>query len=109
MTLLPNFGFSFNISYFVIPAIAILFYYMGHILKFIKKNFFIGIRTPWTLSSDDVWNKTHKLGSMTFKMNAIILLFALISPVIGFWIFIISVLVNVVFLITYSYYIWKKK
>jgi uncharacterized membrane protein len=51
---------------------GILFYYIGILLDKSKRNWFIGIRNPWTLSSDAVWDKTHKLGGKLFKLSGII-------------------------------------
>ena len=64
-----NMGVQFNMTQFFVPAIGILFFYIGTILKYTKRNWFVGIRTPWTLSSDVVWEKTHKLGGKLFKIN----------------------------------------
>jgi uncharacterized membrane protein len=106
--ILQYWGLKFNIVYVLMPVMAAFFYYIGHIMKHVKRNYFIGIRTPWTLADDTVWEKTHNIGSITFKINAVILVFGLINPVLMFWIFIGSLAVNVVFLYAYSYYIWKK-
>jgi uncharacterized membrane protein len=106
VTLLPNFGVNFNMSYFIIPAISALFYYIGYILQFSKQNYFFGIRTPWTMADDEVWDKTHKLGSITFRVNAFVILFALISSILFFWVFVVCILINVVILFAYSKFIW---
>ncbi len=108
VTLLPNFGITFNILYAIIPIFTILFFYIGYIMQFVKRNYFIGIRTPWTLADEDVWEKTHRIGSKTFMINAVIILAALIWPVAGFMIFISSIVINVLFLYIYSYVVWKK-
>lgn len=107
-TLLPLFGFKLNMTNFIVPVMAILFYYIGHIMPFIKKNYFMGIRTPWTLSSDEVWDKTHKLGGKTFKISAFLFLLILINSEIMFWMIMAIVLLDVIVLFAYSYYIWKK-
>ena len=54
----------------MLPAIGLLFIFIGFLLRQAKRNFFIGIRTPWTLSSDTVWNATHRLGAILFMMSA---------------------------------------
>ncbi len=108
-TLLSNFGIKVNMTYFVIPAIAIMFYYIGYVMQFMKKNYFIGIRTPWTLASDKVWDKTHKLGSITFRVNAVIFLVVLINSHLFVWVIMTTILLNVVLLFGYSYFIWKKE
>ena len=43
----------------------------GNYLPKFPKNFFIGIRTPWTLSSDEVWRKTHRLGGWVFMVGGL--------------------------------------
>jgi len=108
VSLLPTFGYKINIAYFILPIISALFFYVGYIIKFVKRNFFIGIRTPWTLSSGRVWDKTHKVGSVTFRINALIFLLAIFLPEYAFWIILIPLIVNVLFLIGYSYWLYQK-
>jgi uncharacterized membrane protein len=55
------------------PAMGILFYIAGVMMSRAKRNYFIGIRTPWTLNNEEVWNKTHRLGGLLFKI--LVLLF----------------------------------
>ena len=66
MTLLPNFGYEFNFSQILVLPMAMLFISIGILLPSFKRNFFVGIRTPWTLADDKVWKKTHKLGGKLF-------------------------------------------
>ena len=65
-------GFKFDIFVFLPPASGILFYYCGILIENTKRNWFIGIRTPWTLSSDTVWDKTHKIGGKLFKYAGVL-------------------------------------
>ncbi|MCK5176311.1 MAG: SdpI family protein, partial [Candidatus Aenigmarchaeota archaeon] len=58
LTLVWNSGFVFNMTQFLTPASGLMFYYIGILTQNAKRNWFIGIRTPWTLSSENVWNKT---------------------------------------------------
>ena len=108
-TLLPNFGVHINIAYIMIPALAFLFFYVGYMLKFAKRNYFIGIRTPWTLASENVWNKTHQLGSKLFKIFALIVLSAIFFPKTFVWFILIPVIALVLFLFVYSYLEYKKE
>ncbi|MEZ5472344.1 MAG: SdpI family protein [Marinicella sp.] len=57
---------SVDANQWIMVGIGILFVLIGNYLSKVPKNFFLGIRTPWTLSSDEVWYKTHRLGSWTF-------------------------------------------
>ncbi|MBU0628616.1 MAG: DUF1648 domain-containing protein [Nanoarchaeota archaeon] len=106
--LLPNFGIDINMNYIIIPALAVLFYYVGYILKFTKRNFFIGIRTPWTLSSEKVWDKTHQLGSKLFKAFSIIILSSLFFKNSLMWFVLAPIIALIVILFVYSYLEYKK-
>ncbi|MFH1063667.1 MAG: SdpI family protein [Candidatus Woesearchaeota archaeon] len=70
--LLWNYGIRINPSSIVPFAVGMLFYFIGTLLQKAKRNWFIGIRTPWTLSSDAVWDKTHKLGAILFRIAGIL-------------------------------------
>ncbi len=50
----------------IILAIGILFAALGNLMPKVKSNFFLGIKTPWTLSDPDVWNRTQRLGGILF-------------------------------------------
>jgi immunity protein, SdpI family len=91
-------------------GIGILLVVIGNLLPRARPNWFVGIRTPWTLSSDRVWEKTHRFGGRVFVAGGILLTIA------GFlwaeWAHV--VLVTVVALCTiavlvYSYLEWKRE
>lgn len=72
LTVLWNYsGVRFNLSESLAPALALLYFTIGWLLAHTKQNWFIGIRTPWTLSSERVWDKTHQLGGLLFKIAAV--------------------------------------
>ena len=104
-----NIGIQYNMSQAILPAIAVLFYYAGVLIENARQNWFVGIRTPWTLSSERVWNKTHKRGSKLFKILALAVLFSMFFP--GYMLLIILVPVFVVagYLIVYSYIEYRKE
>lgn len=59
---------------FIMVLIGLLFIFLGNILPKVPKNFFIGIRTPWTIASEDVWNRTHRLGGWCFVLAGLLML-----------------------------------
>ncbi|MEM0465678.1 MAG: SdpI family protein [Candidatus Pacearchaeota archaeon] len=103
LIILYNLKFFFNFVIAIIPALSFLFIYMGIILKNIKQNWFIGIRTPWTLSSTIVWNKTHNLGSFLFIISGLISLIGILFPKKIFWFVLAPIIISVIILIIYSY------
>jgi uncharacterized membrane protein len=108
-TLLQNAGYSFNITFVIIPAVAVLFYYIGQVMPHMKRNFFVGIRTPWTLANEKVWNATHLMGGKTFRLNAIVLLLAVAAPGYAAPVILVSVLANALFLTIYSYWLYQRE
>jgi len=109
LTLVPNLGISINMIQWLMPAMSGLFFLVGVMLEKAEPNYAIGIRTPWTLASEKVWYKTHKLGAKLFKVSAILSLIAVILPEIGFVLFMVSVLGGSLFLVAYSYYLYRKE
>ncbi len=100
--------YPFNMMYFIMPALAMLFFIMGDLIRTVKRNYFIGIRTPWALANDKVWKKTHEMGSKVFKIIALVLLASLFFPTIAVWIILVSVLASIIYLFWYSYSVYKQ-
>lgn len=108
LSLLWNYEIRFDMGTAIIPALVALFYFIGILLKNAKRNWFIGIRTPWTLSDDKVWEKTHKLASKLFKISAIIILFSLFFKEYSLWVVLVVGLGTALYSIIYSYWIFRK-
>jgi uncharacterized membrane protein len=108
LMLLTAQGYNINFIQFFVPAFGILFYFIGIMTKNAKQNYLIGIRTPWTLASEEVWDKTHELGGNLFELCGIIAFFGILFPSIGFWLIIIPVLASAMISVVYSYYIYTK-
>ncbi|MBL7169926.1 MAG: SdpI family protein [Candidatus Aenigmarchaeota archaeon] len=86
LTIVANLGYGFDMGVLLIPGLSLLFLYIGIMLENSKRNWFIGIRTPWTLQSDKVWEKTHKLGSILFKVSSVLILIGIFLSKYVFWI-----------------------
>jgi len=102
-----NLGYRFEMGKLIIPAIGLLFYYSGALIAKSKRNWFIGIKTPWTLSSDNVWDKTHKIGSKLLKASGIIALTGIVFPNFAIYLVVLPILLVSIFLTFYSYFIFK--
>jgi uncharacterized membrane protein len=110
LTLAWNLGYtSFDMTTAILPAVGLLFVFLGILLGRAKRNFFIGIRTPWTLSSDTVWAKTHQLGSKLFIGAGILTLLAIPLGENGFWLLFALILFAALVPIVYSYFLWKRE
>lgn len=94
----------------ILVLVGILFVFMGNYFKVIKPNYFIGIKTPWTLENEEVWKLTHLLAGKMWVIGGIaIVIGSLIVPEdINFYIF-MSITAVISFVpIVYSYFIYKK-
>jgi len=106
---LAGLGYNVSISTVTPVAIGILFVIIGNYLGKIKSNWFMGIRTPWTLSNEEVWNKTNRLGGKMFIIMGLITIFGVFFPSEIFWIiFIISISLAGLVPIIYSYILYRK-
>jgi uncharacterized membrane protein len=79
------------------------------LLEKAKRNWFIGIRTAWTLSSDTVWDKTHQLGAKLFKVTGLICLVGVFFQQYAFVFLIAPVLLVSLYLVIYSYVEYRKE
>jgi len=101
---------DFKMSTSMLPAMGLLFIFVGFMLRKAKRNFFIGIRTPWTLSSDTVWDKTHRLGAVLFMASGVL---AIIGGIFGgltaFWLLFVPLMGSTLFLLVYSYVLYQRE
>lgn len=102
-------GQSSQMVRWVIAATAALMIVIGNYLPKTRSSFFFGIRTPWTLSSDLAWEKTHRVAGPLFMIaGALGLVGAFVLS--GIWLALqLSVLVVGAALISaiYSYFAWR--
>lgn len=108
LTLAWNLGHRFDMTLAILPAVGVLFYVIGMVIEKSKRNWFMGIRTPWTLSSDVVWEKTHTLGGLLFKLVALVTLASLFfSPSVAILVIIVSALGVSLITVVYSYVVYR--
>jgi len=108
LSLVWNLHVRFSLSLLILPATAGLFYVIGDILGRAKRNWLFGIRTPWTLSSDRVWDETHHFGGWVFKACALLTLGAVFLGDAGWPLLLIPLLVGSLATVAYSYFAWRR-
>ncbi len=90
--------------------IGLLFIILGNYMGKLRTNFFVGIRTPWTLSNPEVWQKTHRRGAWVFVLMGLIFWLSLIqphSPLLA-GIATAAVILGTLYIILYSYILFHK-
>lgn len=103
-------GWPIDVSRVMLVALGALFVALGNYLPRIKPNWWMGIRTPWTLDNDQVWRETHRLGGKTFVAAGLITVaVGLLSPQRGFTLMIASLVLAAVVPLVYSYLAWRRE
>lgn len=89
-------------------GLSVLFIFIGNVLGKVRQNFMLGIRTPWTLSSEMSWEKTHRISGRLFVLSGILgILLTIFFPKVAFPFIIAAILGIILFSLTYSYVVWK--
>ena len=111
VTLSISLGYNIAMDKVIPFMLGILFVIIGKYLPKSKSNFFYGIKTPWTLTSDEVWEKTHRLGGKLFIIAGLIILVSslLFKGNIEFIILLISILIASIIPVIASYFYAKNK
>jgi uncharacterized membrane protein len=99
-------------SYLMNAGIAVLFVVLGNAMPKLRPNYFVGIRTPWTLASKEVWMKTHRVGgALMMLVGFLMLLLCVVVPLkyYAFWVELPAIGLLTLFLLFYSYLLSKKQ
>lgn len=104
------FGASFPLPRIMPALIGVLFVVIGNVLPQARPNFFFGIRTPWTLSSDRVWVRTHRVGGYLMVGAGIVAILSVALPVVpGLIVMFVAVASAALGSVVYSYIAWKQE
>lgn len=109
-TLFANLGQPINMLAVLAPGLAVLFITLGTLLPRVKRNWFFGVRTPWSLSSDVVWDKTQEFGGKLLVIAGILILVgAFTNPGWSLAFVIWPIVLAAVTSVVYSYLAYKRQ
>lgn len=104
----PIRGHSVDLTAVVPPLVGVLFVGLGNVLGKVRPNWFVGIRTPWTLSSKRSWSRTHRLGGWVFVGVGLLLMTLAVVHATAWRVTVLAVFVLApLSLVVYSYVVWK--
>ena len=102
-------GTPIRMDRIILPSVGVFMAIMGLLLPKAHPNWFVGIRTPWTLTSDLSWERTHKVGGRLFVILGLLMVVStFLMPEIAIWILVATALAITIFLFAYSYQVWKE-
>jgi len=103
-----NLGYGISVQQALAPALAVLYVALGFLLEHAERNWFVGIRTPWTLSSAEVWRHTHDRAAILFKLAGVIALGGLVFPAYFVYFVAVPAAVIAIFATVYSYLDYRR-
>ena len=105
---LVSLGYNVNVGSMVCFGILALCLVLGNYMGTIRSNYFIGIRVPWTLENETVWNLTHRLASRIWVFGSLLMMVVLfIFPSFN-WLFFPFILLITLIPVIYSYIKYKQ-
>jgi uncharacterized membrane protein len=109
VVVLAALGSDVDITAIVLISLGAMFVVIGNFLGKTRSNWFFGIRTPWTLSSELSWARTHRAGGWLFiGEGALVLLTTVVfGSEVAMWVMLGSMLPGVAVLFAYSYLVWR--
>lgn len=111
-TIAAALGHPVNVAIFVTALIGCLFIVTGNVLGKLRWNYVVGIRTPWTLADERVWDKTHRFGGWLFVIGGLVLVTsALLSHYAAPKPFLVLGVIAAIVLMTFvkSYLLWREQ
>ncbi len=109
ITILVALGYTIKVDLFVKVIIALLFIIIGNFMGKLQHNYFIGIRTPWTLASEEVWRRTHRLsGKIWVLCGTICFVLGFSSAAWANYLYFIIIIAMSFFLMIASYIFYRQ-
>ncbi len=103
-------GWPIDMHRVILVTLGLLFLALGNYLPRVRSNWWVGIRTPWTLSSERVWRETHRLGGRTFVAGGLVTMVAALVPVqVAPWVALLGLLLAGFVPVVYSYVLWRRE
>jgi len=107
-TIAAAFHVAIDITLIVSLAGSLLFIFIGNYMGKLRRNFWAGIRTPWTLANETVWERTHRFGGWLFVIGGLINVVLSFIPSVRFYGLSAVVLLMAFGSIVYSYVVYQR-
>jgi immunity protein, SdpI family len=98
---------DFDVSRFLVGGLFVFFAILGNVMGKVRRNFWVGVRTPWTLASETVWNRTHRVAAWLWTVGGLLGAGALLLGVPLVWCF-WGLMAVALFPVVYSLVLYKR-
>jgi uncharacterized membrane protein len=100
-------GYAANVERAIVGGICLLFALLGNVMGKVRRNFYIGVRTPWALANERVWNATHRFAAKIFVLGGVIGL-ALTAIGVKGWLPFAALMASALVPVVYSLVVYKQ-
>ncbi len=102
-------GDSLMSTWLVMAAVEFLFVLIGNYMPRVRPNWFVGFRTPWTLSDDQIWRRTQRLGGQVFVLSGLVMMAsALLPPAWQLGMLVAAIVAMATIPTAYSFWLFRK-
>ena len=109
VVLMAGLGYEVDAGRVVQPAVALMVILMGNQMGRVRHNYFVGIRTPWTLANEEVWRRTHRMSGPLWVAGGLVALGATWLPTpYSFGVFMVAIIGVSLVSLVYSYVVFKQ-
>lgn len=102
-------GVKLDLPFVICFVVSLFFIVLGNYMGKLRRNFWVGIRTPWTLASSVVWERTHRLGSWLFVAAGLVGILCSFIPSLRLGGLLVPIIVISIFLYIYSYICYRQQ
>lgn len=104
-------GFEVPKSRMAVLGVGLALLIMGNFMGKTRSNFFIGIQTPWTLASEDIWRKTHRFGGkLSMFAGAVMIIAAWVLAEVSIKYVVFVIVLPAIFIpMVYSWWLWRQE
>src|SRR5262249_10492038 len=101
-------GNAFPMGRWLVAGFFVFFALLGNVLGQVRRNFWMGVRTPWTLANETVWIQTHRLTAWIFVAGGLVGFVAVVAGAPLVWCFISFLVLLVAVPVVYSFVLYKR-
>ena len=101
-------GYALPMSTIAPLAVGVLLMVLGNYMGKLRRNFFMGIRTPWTLASEAVWERTHRMAGWLFVLGGAVMVVAALAGAVRGRLLLAVIVVVALVPVVYSYFVYRR-
>jgi uncharacterized membrane protein len=108
LVVLYNAGYAFSVGQAIAPGIGAIYVVAGFVTERTDQNWFVGVRTPWTLEDEDVWDRTNAVVARVFQVSGVVAALGILFPAYAVAFVLAPALLALVVSVGYSWWTYQR-